>query len=107
MAVEDRAQRSAGPVENPLDPADAAFERADATAAATELLRMAEERGVRHFVACTTPDNVPSLALIRGLGFEQTGVIRSAGWKFDRWLDVVMMQRGLGLGDGTAPADGA
>lgn len=47
--------------------------RGYATAAATELLRMAEARGVRHFVASTTPDNVPSLALIRGLGFVQTG----------------------------------
>jgi RimJ/RimL family protein N-acetyltransferase len=47
--------------------------RGYATAAATELLRRAEERGIRHFVACTTPDNEPSLALIRGLGFVQTG----------------------------------
>jgi RimJ/RimL family protein N-acetyltransferase len=47
--------------------------RGYATAAATELLRRAEERGVRHFVAGTAPDNEPSLAIIRGLGFEQTG----------------------------------
>ena len=44
-----------------------------ATAAATELLRRAEERGIRHFVACTQPDNEPSLAIIRSLGFTQTG----------------------------------
>ena len=44
-----------------------------ATAAATELLRRAEERGIRHFIACTQPDNEPSLAIIRGLGFTQTG----------------------------------
>jgi len=44
-----------------------------ATAAASELLRLAEERGVRHFVACTSPDNEPSLAIIRRLGFRQTG----------------------------------
>jgi RimJ/RimL family protein N-acetyltransferase len=47
--------------------------RGFATAAASELLRRAEERGVRHFVACATPDNEPSLAIIRRLGFEQTG----------------------------------
>ena len=44
-----------------------------ATAAATELLRRAEERGVRHYVASATPDNEPSLAIIRKLGFRQTG----------------------------------
>jgi RimJ/RimL family protein N-acetyltransferase len=44
-----------------------------ATAAAAELLRRAEERGVTHYVACTAPDNEPSLAIIRKLGFQQTG----------------------------------
>jgi RimJ/RimL family protein N-acetyltransferase len=44
-----------------------------ATAAAAELLRLAEERGITHYVACTAPDNEPSLAIIRKLGFEQTG----------------------------------
>jgi [ribosomal protein S5]-alanine N-acetyltransferase len=47
--------------------------RGYATEAAEELLRRAEERGVRHFVASTAPDNEPSLAIIRKLGFTQTG----------------------------------
>ena len=47
--------------------------RGYATAAARELIRRAEERGIRHFVACSTPGNDPSLAIIRGLGFTQTG----------------------------------
>ena len=49
--------------------------RGHATAAATELLRMAEERGVRQFVASSAPDNEASLAIIRKLGFEQTGEV--------------------------------
>ena len=36
-------------------------------------------------------------------GFTHLGVMPSVGWKFDRWLDVVMMQRALGQGDQTAP----
>ena len=44
-----------------------------ATAAAAELLRRAEERGITHYVACTAPDNEPSRAIIRKLGFQQTG----------------------------------
>jgi [ribosomal protein S5]-alanine N-acetyltransferase len=47
--------------------------RGYATAAASELIRRAQERGIRHFIACSTPDNEPSLAIIRGLGFTQTG----------------------------------
>ena len=47
--------------------------RGFATAAATELIRRAEERGIRHIIACSSPGNEPSLAIIRGLGFTQTG----------------------------------
>ena len=43
----------------------------------------------------------------RALGFEPVGTLRSAGWKFERWLDVVLMQKALGLGASTPPADGA
>ncbi len=47
--------------------------RGYATAAATELIRRAQERGIHHFIACSSPGNEPSLAIIRGLGFVQTG----------------------------------
>jgi [ribosomal protein S5]-alanine N-acetyltransferase len=46
-----------------------------ATAAAAELLRKAEERGVRHFFASSSPRNEPSLAIIRKLGFTRTGEV--------------------------------
>ena len=38
----------------------------------------------------------------QGHGFAHTGVLKAAGWKFNRWLDVVLMQRHLGHGDSTA-----
>jgi RimJ/RimL family protein N-acetyltransferase len=47
--------------------------RGFATAAATELIRRAQKRGICHFIACSSPDNEPSLAVIRRLGFTQTG----------------------------------
>jgi RimJ/RimL family protein N-acetyltransferase len=45
-----------------------------ATEAATALLDWARrERGIRHFIASVSPDNEPSLAVTRRLGFVQTG----------------------------------
>ncbi len=36
-------------------------------------------------------------------GFQRTGLLPSAGFKFGRWLDAVFMQRALGAGDRTLP----
>jgi ribosomal-protein-alanine N-acetyltransferase len=48
--------------------------RGYATEAARMLMDLAEERaGIRHFVLSVGPDNEPSLAIVRGLGFEQAG----------------------------------
>jgi len=73
-----------------------------------ELISQCEARGARQMLAVIGDSaNAGSIGVHRTLGFEQTGLIRSAGWKFDRWLDVVIMQRPLGLGDGTQPEDAA
>ncbi|RCK44053.1 GNAT family N-acetyltransferase [Thalassospira profundimaris] len=40
--------------------------------------------------------NHASIALHRKHGFEPTGVFHKVGFKFDRWLDSVLMQRPLG-----------
>jgi L-amino acid N-acyltransferase YncA len=73
-----------------------------------ELMSQCEARGARQMLAVIGDSaNAGSIGVHRALGFEQTGLIRSAGWKFDRWLDVVVMQRGLGLADETAPANAA
>jgi phosphinothricin acetyltransferase len=71
-----------------------------------ELMAQCEARGARQMLAVIGDSaNTASIAVHRALGFEASGLIKSAGWKFGRWLDVVLMQRELGLGDGTAPAD--
>jgi RimJ/RimL family protein N-acetyltransferase len=48
--------------------------RGFATQAAVMLMDLAEERaGIRHFVLAVSPENDPSLAIIRKLGFVRTG----------------------------------
>ena len=47
--------------------------------------------------------NHGSVALHRALGFTDAGTLASVGFKFGRWVDIVLMQRALGPGDGTRP----
>lgn len=47
-------------------------------------------------LAGTTLPNPASIALFRSFGFEEIGVFRRVGFKFDRWHDVSWWQKGLG-----------
>ena len=68
-----------------------------------ELLARCEAGGARQMLAVIGDSaNAASIGVHRALGFVPAGTIRSAGWKFDRWLDVVLMQKALGPGDATA-----
>jgi [ribosomal protein S5]-alanine N-acetyltransferase len=44
-----------------------------ATEAVAALLEWAQREGIRHFIASVSPDNAPSLAIVRKLGFVHTG----------------------------------
>lgn len=71
-----------------------------------ELLARCTAAGARQMLAVIgDAANAGSIGVHRTLGFEHTGVLRAAGWKFGRWLDVVLMQKSLGLGDGADPVD--
>ena len=64
-----------------------------------------EALGVRQLMAVIgDSQNAASIALHRSLGFEQTGVGRSVGFKHGRWVDIVHMQKPLNGGDGLAPS---
>lgn len=64
----------------------------------------AEERDFRQLVAIVgNSENSASLALHRAAGFNITGTLHSVGFKHGRWLDTVIMQRILGVGDTTRP----
>jgi L-amino acid N-acyltransferase YncA len=73
-----------------------------------ELVARCEAAGARQMLAVIGDSaNAGSIGVHRTLGFEHTGVLRAAGWKFGRWLDVVLMQKALGLGDSAEPVDPA
>jgi phosphinothricin acetyltransferase len=59
------------------------------------LIDAATKNGRRSMVAAITAENAASLHLHEKLGFARTGLIRDSGWKFERWLDLVLMQRML------------
>ncbi len=70
----------------------------------TELLARCEAAGARQMLAVIGDSaNAGSVAVHRALGFEMIGKIQSAGWKFERWLDIVLMDKVLGPGDTTTP----
>lgn len=69
------------------------------------LLAQATARGFRQMIAVIgdSAQQVPSVALHRALGFHVVGTIEAVGYKFDRWLDTMLMQRALGEGAASPP----
>ncbi len=56
--------------------------------------------GVRRLIAVIGDSaNHGSTRLHRSRGFQNVGTLTACGWKFGRWLDVVMMDKAVGAGD--------
>jgi len=73
----------------------------------TELMARAEAAGVRKLIAVIGDSgNAGSVGVHRACGFQPVGTLANCGWKFGRWLDVVLMDRYLGDG-ATTPAEPA
>ena len=71
-----------------------------------ELMARAQAAGVRRLMAVVGDrDNAASIGLHRACGYQQAGQLRECGWKFDRWLDLVLMDRPLGAGAGAPPVE--
>ena len=69
-----------------------------------ELAAQAEVAGVRKLIAVIGDSaNASSIGVHRSVGFEQVGVLKSCGWKFERWLDAVLMEKTLGAGNSNPP----
>ncbi len=71
----------------------------------TELLAQLERGGIRKAMAVIgDSENHGSVGVHRACGFTQIGVVKSCGWKFGQWRDIVLMEKTLGAGDST-PAE--
>ena len=67
------------------------------------LIDRARVMGLRHLIgAIGDSANTASIALHKAAGFREAGVWRETGWKFERWIDVVLMQLDL-TPDGRPP----
>jgi len=72
-----------------------------------ELIARCTDWGARQMLAVIGDSaNAGSVALHRRAGFQPAGQFQNVGRKFDRWLDVVLMQRALGPGAALPPPAG-
>ncbi|MDC0947756.1 GNAT family N-acetyltransferase [Gammaproteobacteria bacterium] len=62
----------------------------------TALVERAETAGLQQLIAIIgDSENAPSIRLHESLGFHHVGTLSDVGFKFDRWLDTVIMQRAI------------
>lgn len=57
------------------------------------LIDAARARGLHAILAAIDASNEASIRLHAGSGFTQVGLFKQVGHKFDRWLDLVYMER--------------
>lgn len=74
------------------------------TALLTALIERCAAAGYRQMVAVIADtEHGASIGLHEKLGFKMIGVMPAIGFKFRRWIDVVLMQRALGSGAANVP----
>lgn len=70
-----------------------------------ELIDRCADKGFRQMVAVLGDADGPSRHLHASCGFIEAGRLPSFGYKHDRWLDLLLMQRALGQGATTPPGE--
>jgi phosphinothricin acetyltransferase len=50
---------------------------------------------VHSLIGCVSGENTGAIAFHQKLGFTQAGCLHEAGFKFGRWMDLVLMQKHL------------
>lgn len=72
------------------------------------VIRDAEDKNFRQMIGVIGDSkHRASIALHEKLGFTPAGVFKNIGWKQERWLDTLLMQRTLGDGADGPPKSGS
>ena len=91
-------------VENSIYIAAEAHRRGIGRVLLDALIAECEARNYRLMIAVIGDSaQAPSIELHRAAGFKMVGAFEAVGYKFDRWLDSVLMQRPLGKGSSAPP----
>jgi L-amino acid N-acyltransferase YncA len=59
----------------------------------TELIEMAKKQNLHTMIGVIDSENESSITFHEKFGFEKAGCIKESGYKFDRWLNSVFMQK--------------
>lgn len=59
------------------------------------LIELAKNQGLHTMIGVIDSENTKSIAFHEQFGFEKAGFIKESGYKFDRWLHSVFMQKML------------
>lgn len=60
-----------------------------------KLIDLAREQNYHTMIGVIDASNAGSIEFHKRFGFKETGVLKEVGYKFDKWLDVSLMQVGL------------
>ena len=58
----------------------------------SELIALAKNNGFHTMIGCIDAENFGSIAFHEKFGFNNNGTLHEVGYKFGRWLNLVMMQ---------------
>ncbi|MFY0480996.1 GNAT family N-acetyltransferase [Flavobacterium sp. PLA-1-15] len=57
-----------------------------------KLIDLAKEQNHHSMIGVIDASNSASIAFHKKFGFQEVGILKEAGYKFDKWLDVSLMQ---------------